>query len=144
MLKSISKVRHVGFVAVFLLCLLLLLALALEGAGVLSGEREFSSGSAFLARLQVHMLGAGVFFILSGFLPIYLIIYSLHLHKLSLLRRSLISVSVFSVAFLFLFLLIGESAGAYEAWLFALGVLRVFGADAAASLVCAERSEVPR
>jgi hypothetical protein len=144
MLKPVSKRRHVLFVAIFLLCLSLLLALALEGAGVLSGQRELPSGTELFARLQVQLLGAGVFFVLSGFLPAYLILYALHLRKLHRLRRSMISAAVFSAAFVVLFFLVGESAGAYEAWLFVLGILSVVAADAAASRVFAERSAVNR
>ncbi len=128
MLKPLGY--HVVFVTAFLGSFVLLLAVAMEGAGVVSGERGVALGWELFRRLQVNILGAGVFLLLSGFLPAYLALYTLFMRKSPRVRRMVLSTIVFSASFVFLYILIGESIGAHELWLFLLGVACVLVSDA--------------
>lgn len=132
MLKPVRQ--HMIFVAIFLCSLLILLALALYGAEVLSGERELVEGELLFSRLQVNLLGAGVFLLLSGFLPAYLALYFLFMPRLPQVRRILLSVFAFIASFAFLVVFIGDSIDCYDIWLFALGALSVVVSDSIAEL----------
>jgi hypothetical protein len=132
MLKPVA--HHAIFVTTFFASLVLLLAVALEGAGVITGERELVLGSGLFNRLQVNIRGAGVFLLLSGFLPAYIMLYLLILRKLHRVRRTLFGMMVFAVSFALLSALIGESIGDHEVWLFSLGVASVLVSDAMGEL----------
>lgn len=132
MLKSIGS--HLVFIATFLCSLLLLLALSMEGVGLISGERGVVAGSTFMSRVQVNILGAGVFFILSGFLLIYLAAYTTFMHRLHKNWRMTLSAVIFSACFGLIFFLIGESTGLHEVLLLAFGVMSVLVSDAISEL----------
>lgn len=69
MLRSVWQ--QIAFGAAFLCSLVLLLALAMEGAGVISGERELIDGKLLFRSLQANILGVGAFLLRQpvGFYP---------------------------------------------------------------------------
>lgn len=133
MLRSVWQ--QIAFGAAFLCSLVLLLALAMEGAGVISGERELIDGKLLFRSLQANILGVGAFLLLSGFLPAYLALYLLFMRKSPQLRRASLSVVIFAASFAFLAAFIGESSGSYDRWLLVLGIACVLASDAIGELV---------
>ncbi len=130
-LKDIA--RHATFLIVYFAAMTLLMAIALEIDGFLSGV-EYPINSNVMARLPMNMTAVFVSFVLCGFLLVHLTVYCLLMHELPQAPRLLLSMLVFLVAFLFLVFMIAESFGIGEARLLLLGILAVAASDTLADL----------
>lgn len=139
MLKLIF--RHIAFVTVFSVSMMVLLAIAVQTFAALSGEDISNIADGGLDRVKTSFMVAAVFMLLSGFFAAYLVLYGFFLRKASRVFRFFISVLIFALAFVFLWFLVGDWSIGSGAWLLLLGVVSVAISDSLAEIVARRLSD---
>lgn len=138
MLNSLG--RHVVFVTIFMVSMVLFLAISVITFAALSGEGMLNAANGGFGVVKAGFFLAVSFMLLSGFLPAYVVMYGILLHKTSRVSRMLLSALIFVLAYIFLWFLISDWSIGSGDWVLLPGVVSVAISDLLAGVVTRRRT----
>lgn len=124
------RASEVIFVTIFAMSMTVTIVLSLEIFAAIIGQGGvFAFPWGRFARLSGSLYSAIVVLIVSGFLPIYLVVYYIYLRNMSRASRTWYSILIFVITFILLWLMISDWSINSEIWLLFPGILSVAISD---------------